>query len=430
MAWVGVAGLGLSLALFLFAPGLITLTGPGLSDLNHASAIDYLRILAPVAFVTVISLIVWAICQAEGRFSAIAVATVAGPTATFIAMLVLWDSLQLGALAVGSVLGSIVTLAVLVVSAARASAVPIPVLGGDPRLRALFRHAAPLTLSGGILQIRGIADRAIASLFGPGSVSALRYATVLIQPLAQIGPAWASVIYPRLVQSTLGVAGENLAVWADQMLRSVVAIFVPVAALTAAVAPLAVFVAFGRGEFTASDIGLTAGALAAYAPILVTLMALPILTGAHNARRRGRLMLVGGTLNVVLNIVLDITLGYWLGTAGIALASSIAEIVVVVLFIERLGGSVDAFDLRPLARTCVLALVATAPAAVAVAIVTRIGVIPDDTAIAVASLVACGVLGVASYVLLASAMGVETARTLLQFVLDRVARMRGSVRGS
>jgi putative peptidoglycan lipid II flippase len=285
-------------------------------------------------------------------------------------------------------------------------------------------------VSGGILEIRGIADRAVASLLGPGSVSALRYATVLIQPLTQIGPAWASVIYPRLVQSTLGAPGGSLATWADRMLRYAIVIFTPIAALTAAVAPLAVFVAYGRGAFTASDMSLTAGVLAAYAPIIVTLMMLPVLVGSHNARRRGRLMLMGGTVNVILNVVLDLALGFWLGAPGIALGTSIAEIVVVAIFVRALAHSADAFDLGPLVRTIALAFVAVAPAGIAVAVLAWSGFGARDTITGALVLAGFGVVGVLGYVAVASWLDLAPAREVIKYVRERLRGILPSVRRS
>lgn len=424
IAWIGIAGLVLTIATALFAPILITISGPGLLPVDHDSATGYLRVLTPILFVTVISAMMRGLCQAEEAFGSIAIAIFAGPATTLATMLLLWQSLNLGALVIGSVAGSFATLAVLMVAAARANALPIPLLRTDPRLRAWASHAAPLTLSGGILEIRGIADRAVASLLGPGSVSALRYATVLLSPLAQIGPAWASVIYPRLVQATLGAPGGTLSSWADQMLRYAVAIFVPIAALTAAVAPLAVYVAYGRGEFTTSDMSLTAAALAAYAPGLVTLVMLPVLAGSLNARRRGRVMLIGGAMNVVLNVVLDVALAYWLGVAGVALAASIAGLLVVAYFIRTMGTSEDSFAPRPLARTTSLAILAIAPFAFAIGALAWGGFGQEGTVTAAAILAGLGVVGVLGYFAVATWLGLVEARQLARAASDRLPWVR------
>jgi putative peptidoglycan lipid II flippase len=424
IAWLGLAGLAISAAIALLAPVLVAVSGPGLGAEGHDRATFYLRLLTPVMFVTVITTMMRVVCQAEEKFGSIAIATVTGPATTLATMLVLWQSLGLQSLVVGSIAGSLATLAVLLVASGRADAVPIPRLRGDPRLGAMMRHAGPVTVSGGILEIRGIADRAIATLLGPGSVSALRYAMVLIQPLTQIGPAWSSVIYPRLVHLTLGAPKGSLAAWADRTLRSVVAIFVPIAALTAAVAPLAVFFAYGRGAFTTEDMSLTAATLAAYSPIIVTLMMLPILVGSLNARRQGGMLLIGGAVNVILNVVLDVVFAYWFGAPGIALATSVAEILVVALFIRSMGRWGDRFDLRPLMQTLGRAAVAIAPFALVIAVLSWSGFGATDTLAAALALAAAAAVGVIGYIIVAARLGITEARQIMGVVDERLVRIR------
>lgn len=425
LAWAGIAGLVIWLMIEAFANAMITVAGPGLSAAGHDSAIAYLHFLAPVAFVSAITVILYTVCQAEEQFAALAVATIAGPAATLITMALLWQSWGLGSLAIGSLVGPLATLAILVASSVRASILPIPIPRRDARLGALVRHAAPITLGTAILQINIIGDRAIASLLGPGAVSTLRYADVLVRvPIGAIAPAWGSAIFPALVRSTLGRPGASLALTSERALRYLTAFFVPVAALTVAVAPLAVSVAYGRGAFTASDVGLTAPVLAGFAPLLVIVMTLTVLTGAHNARRRGQLLLVGGTINVVLNIALDLALGWWLGVAGIALASSIAQGVVAMLFIGRLVRSEDSFPLQPLARTFMLAMLASLPVALAVGGLVWSGLVPLDAIRGGASLIIFGAVGGLGYLITARAIGMEEPQVIARFAVGQLLHWR------
>ena len=180
LVWVALIGLAMSAVLVVFAGAFIAVAGPGLSAVDRQDAVGYLRVLAPLAFVAAVTAIMYAVCQAEGRFRAMALSTIAGSVVTLTVMLALWGDLGLGALAVANVAGPIVGLAVLFGAAIRAGVVPRPVLharGMD--IRGLLGHAAPLTLGSAILQVNVIADRAIASLIAPGAVSALRYAEVL-----------------------------------------------------------------------------------------------------------------------------------------------------------------------------------------------------------------------------------------------------------
>ena len=295
MLWAGAAGLAVWMVLVTFADLTVSIAGPGLSVTAHDEAVGFLHTLAPLAFVMAVTAILYAVCQAEGRFGAIAVSTIAAPAVTLVTMLALWGDLGLGALALGSLVGPIVGLLILLLSTIRGSIVPIPIPRRDPRLGPFLRHAAPITLSTAILQLNVVGDRAIASLLGPGAVSTLRYAEVIVRtPISAIGPAWGSAIYPALVRAAVGVVSTSLASAVERTLHYVIAVFVPVAALTAAVAPLATSIAYERGAFGPEQVRLTAESVAGFAPLLLVLMMLTVLTGAHNARKRGTLLLVGG----------------------------------------------------------------------------------------------------------------------------------------
>jgi Uncharacterized membrane protein, putative virulence factor len=422
LLWVGMAGFGVSLGLETFAGLAVTIIGPGLSPAGHQSAIGYLHLMAPLAFVASVSGILYGVCQAEEHFGAIAWSTLIGSATTIATLLLLWDSLQLGAYAVASVLGPIATVVVLLLASARRSIVPrLALLSSRTDLSAFARHAAPLTLSSAILQINVVADRAIASLLAPGAVSALRYAEVLVRtPISAIGPAWGSALYPALVRSALSDAKSGLAVATDYALRYAFVVFIPLAMLTAAVAPVAVAVAFERGAFGMADVDRTVPLVAAFAPLMVVLMTAPVLGSALNAQRRGAVLLAGGALNVVLNVTLDIVLGVWLGVVGIALASSIASIIVVVFLAGRLAKAQPSFRLRPIVRTLLLALSAGVPSALLAAAVAWNWTPPAGTLGGLTTLAGLGMLGLLGYGVMAQQLGLEEIGRLVRLALERI----------
>ena len=75
-------------------------------------------------------------------------------------------------------------------------------------------------------------------------------------PISAISPAWGSAMYPTLVRAARD-RDDSLASTTSRSLRFAIATFVPIAALTAAVAPVAVAVAYGRGAFGPQDVAET-----------------------------------------------------------------------------------------------------------------------------------------------------------------------------
>jgi putative peptidoglycan lipid II flippase len=428
LAWVALAGLLVAVLLELFAPAFIRIAGPGLSPADQAQAVGYLRLVAPTTLLASISGILFAVCQAEGRFSSLGWAIVAGPTTSLIILLALWDRLGLTAYALGTVLGPIVSVAILFVATVRRRARPrlhlrSPGLGLD----AFARHAVPLTISSAILQVNVIFDRALASLIAPGAVSALRYGDTLVRvPTGAIAPAWGAAIYPALVHSTKQPEGSGLADSADRSLRYVFAAFVPIAALTLAVAPVAASAAYGRGAFTAADLHVTALVVAGFAPLVCTVMVSQTLTGALNARRSGTVLLAAGILNVILNLTLDVVLGLSIGVAGIALSSSVTAIIVSAFKARQLARREAAFRLRPLGRYLALAVLASLPGALLCGALAWTGVYPSGLIPGLLTLALYGAIGGATYLALASRLGLDEPKVLVGIVVDRIARRRSA----
>jgi putative peptidoglycan lipid II flippase len=424
LAWTAVAGLVLGVVIAVAAGGIVAVLGPGLSAAGREAAAGYLRLLAPVGFVAALAAILQAVCQAQERFRGMAVANVAAPAITVTAMVLLWDRMGLTSVVVGTLLGTFVAAALLFVSTIPGDGRPrltLQLPGSE--VREFARHAGPLTLSAGILQLNAIADRAIASLLLPGAVSALRFAEILVRaPIGMIAPAWGNAIYPALVGLTQRGSRNELGAATGRAVGYAISVFAPVAALTAAVAPIAVAVAFLRGAFDTADLALTAPVVAAFAPLIVVLMVSPVLTSALNARRRGGVLLAGGVLNVILNLALDVALGSTIGVAGIALSSSLTSTVVLLLFARRLGMAEPGFDPASIRRTLVRAGLAAAAIGAAVAVIAWSGWLPGDVGAGLLVLLAVGVAGSAAYAGLAGwLLGVTEIRTVLASATNVVA---------
>ncbi len=413
--WVGAFGLVIWMLLEAFGSTAIAIAGPGLDASERTAAVSYLHIVAPLAFVSGVTAILAGVCQAEERFKVMALSSFAGAAANLGTTLAMWQPLGLGGIALANLIGPVVGGLVVLLAVLRSPHAPrLTVWTTRQEVSDFARHAAPLTLSSAILQFNGVIDRAIATLIGPGAVSALRYADVLVRtPIGAIRPAWGAALYPSLVRvATEGRSGLGTAT--SRALRYVLAAFVPVGVLTIAVAPIAVAVGFGRGAFTDADVATTARAVAAFAPIIVITMCYPPFTGALNARRRGGVLLAGGVINVVLNLVLDIVFGVAFGAAGIALASSLTAIIVLVFFAYRVSRYEPDFELGPIRRTLVRSLLASLPVAIPIALLSWLGVAPRDLVGGFLSLAVFGTLGLLGYLLFALWLGVNEARELAQ----------------
>ncbi len=160
--WLALGGLLGAVALWALAEPLIAVTAPGLAKNDTATqAVGYLHLLAPMALISTLSSVLYAVCQAERLFVPMTISTVANPLITLAILVAYWDTLSLEGLALGTLAGAIVSLVVLGSATLVHRVYPLPhLVSHGLGLGGLARHAAPLSLSSAILQVNQIVDQA------------------------------------------------------------------------------------------------------------------------------------------------------------------------------------------------------------------------------------------------------------------------------
>lgn len=423
LVWVGLAGLALSVATWVFAEPIVAITAPGLADAGTAdAAVRYLRAFAPLTLLGSISALLAATCQVERLFPPMALATVAGSTVALGILVLFWDSMGLDGMVAGALVGEVVGLVILLAATMVRRVAPLPhLVSRGLGLRDLARHAAPLTLSRALLDVQRVFDRAIASLLLPGGVSALRYGDSLVRlPFAAIRPAYQTAIYPTLVQAS---RGAGLGATTERLLRFAIVFFVPLAGLTAAVAPVATALLYDRGSFSDADLALTASIVAVSAPLIVTWTVQPTLVSALNAQRRGMILLAAGTMTMTVNIVLDVILGLMFGVIGIPMATVVASILVVVFMGRRLVRIEPSLSLHRVWRTFLKASLAILPSALIFGLPIWFGAIDGGSAQQALTLAVVGMVSLASYYLIARRLGLEEAGSIIAFAVSTLRRV-------
>ena len=419
LTWTVILGTLLALMVIAGASMFVAIAGPGLDDAAQSLATRYVPLLAPMLVFSAAAGLLTAMFQIHDWMRPVAIAWLAGPLASVVVTVALWDTFDLTALALAMTAQQAITVMVLVAFGIWNGMMPPITLRADREKASLFiRHAIPLTISSSVLQLNLLTDRAIASLLAPGAVSALRYAEGVIRiPLNAVGPAWSAAIYPALVRASLLPESRSLGQAASSAMRYVTAIFVPLSVATMALAPLIVEVAYVRGAFDEEAWTLTTAGLAGFAPLLFLTMANSVLTGAHNARRRGVFLMSMGILNAILNAFFDVGLGLTLGIAGVALSTSLTVGLIQFLKAWRLGQLDEAFPLADMLLVSARSLGASLCVAIPVAIVAWTLPYGLGLSVALALLVALATAGMIGYIAVARLIGMDepwiVARTLI-----------------
>lgn len=430
LTWTVLIGSALSVVVIAGAGLAVAIAGPGLGEEARAVAIGYVPLLSPMLVFSAAGGLLAATFQIHDRMRAIALAWMAGPVASVLVTVSLWDRLGLTALALAMTVQQAMIVIVLFGIALRLRIMPPITLRADRAASARFvRHAMPLTISASVLQFNLLTDRAVATLITPGAVSALRYAEGVIRiPMNAIGPAWSAAIYPALVRASVLGKSRSLGQAAASAMRYVTAIFVPLAVATAAMAPLIIEVAYVRGAFEERASLLTAAALVGFAPLLFLTMANSVLTGAHNARQRGVFLMSMGFLDAILNAVFNVGLGLAIGIAGIALSTSLTMGVVQFIKAWRLGSLEEAFPLAALLVLSVRSVVASLVVAVPIALIAWN--VPHGLGLltALALLVGLATAGMGGYVAVGRLIGLDEPWIVARTLLHSPGRLRRGTR--
>ena len=332
-----IAEIAMPILMYVMAPGFAS--DPEKFDLTvflTRIAFPYLGLVSLTAFYS-------GVLNSRGRFAAAAFAPALLNVVLIAVLLVVfwmgWGSHPAAgtALSVGTVLGGVAQLALVMVASRRAGAVMTlrrPRL--TPRVRKLIRLGVPGVVAGGITQINIVIGTMIASL-APGAVSYLYYADRLYQlPLGIVGIAIGVVLLPDLSRQ-LRAGRDDLAGHSqNRAVEFAMALTLPAAVALVVMAGPIINVLFQRGSFGPSDTIETANALAAFAVGLPSFVLVKVFSPGFFAREDTRTPMWFAGISVAVNVAVSLALFPFLAHVGIAIATAASGWVNAVLLVVTL----------------------------------------------------------------------------------------------
>lgn len=360
---------GLTIALIVFADPLVTILAPGLADHSHDMATALTRTMALGAFFLGLNAILTAIAYARQRFGFAALEGVVTNSVIIAGILLFSGKFGVEALAVSVVVGFAAQTVVLTAANWRLvrDVVRPAIDWAHEDFRAPLRHMVPLTVGAIGAVVIGVINQVFASYLDAGSIAVLGYATMLaLIPMEIFGQAIRTTFYPTL--SRHHAEGDVAALRETHIrgLRLYVLVMLPAIALLIIFAEPAVAVVFERGSFSADMTRQTAAVVIAVAVGLLSRGVAWFNFGVFHSLVQPWIPVTLGLLEVILNAVLAWLLVKPFGVVGIALATSIAHtvsmIVTLVLLTRRLGTNIVQPMLEPCLKIGVMtaALVLTA----------------------------------------------------------------------
>jgi putative peptidoglycan lipid II flippase len=188
--------------------------------------------------------------------------------------------------------------------------------------------ALPIFIGGSVVQINTFVDRMLASGLAKGSVSALNYSNEIINAIVMLTVSiLVTIIYPRLNQAFTQGDRERIGAMTERGINVLAIISLPCAMGLMTYALPIIRLVYERGEFSASASQQTSSALFFYAIGLAFLAANQLITKVFYSLHDTKTAVGCSIASVACNIALNLILVRSMAHAGLALATSIAQII-------------------------------------------------------------------------------------------------------
>ncbi len=205
-----------------------------------------------------------------------------------------------------------------------------------PQVKKLLKMIAPAALGAGVVQLNLVMDTIIATWFGSG-VSYIYYADRISElPLAVIGIAVGTALLPMLSRQIREGKREESFKSQNHAMELSLFLSLPAAVALFTIAEPIISVMYERGEFSSADTIATFHTLMAFAVGLPAFVLVKILAPSFYANQDTKTPFKIASICIVVNFTFNIILMFPLQYVGMALATSIASWLNVILMARTL----------------------------------------------------------------------------------------------
>jgi putative peptidoglycan lipid II flippase len=342
----------LALGCILLAPWLVRLIAPGFTAEKYQLTVTLARIMLPYLFFVCMVALCAGILNVYHHFAAPAYAPAMLNLGMIGAIFLIAPRLDVPVigLAVGVLLGGCLQLAL-----------QLPPLvahrvffwrGGPlfhPAMGQIGRLMIPVILGGAVYQINIVISTLLGTLLSEGSVTFLYFADRLVQfPLGVFALAATTAVLPSLSRQAAARNWVALKETLGQALRMILFLTVPSMVGLVILREPIVALLFERGEFDPAATRLTAEALSYYAIGLWAFATVRIVATSFFALQDTRTPMMAAVASIVANFAVGVLLMRFMAHSGLALATSIAAMLNLVILVVGINARLDGLPWRRL----------------------------------------------------------------------------------
>ncbi len=369
------------------APTIIQVVAPGFSDLPEKMGltVTLTRVMFPYVVLIGLVALCMGILNVLGHFAAPAIAPVLLNLAMIGAVFTASrfsdsETVQVLGLAGGVLLGGVLQLALQLPYLVK-HGVRFWARSGlwHPAMKKVGILMLPTIFGAAVYQINLLVGTLLASLLPEGSVSYLYYADRLVQfPLGIFAQAAATAVLPSLSRQAANGDQAGMGDTFGHAMSLVLFITIPAMVGLIVLRDPIVALLFQRGAFDAQTTRLTSDALLYYALGLWAFAAVRIVVSTFYAMQDTRTPVKTATISIVANIILGTVLMGPMKHCGLALATSLASMVNLMLLVVVLRNKLGMIRWRLIFSSCLKTLAASGLMALGLMMTCRL-LIPSET---------------------------------------------------
>lgn len=311
-------------------PHVVPLLGTGFSPAKIALTKSMFYLLLPVIVFKGMSTVFASVLHSHKRFALVASAPVAVPVTSIVAILS-WTSTvtRIYAVALGTVIGMLVELLVLVWGLHRAG---IPVLPRWRRrstaTRQVMAQYLPMVAGAFLMGGTTLVDQSMAASLSSGSVASLNYGSRFVGVILHIiaGAIGAAVLpyFSNVVEAEKWNEMRRLLVFYG---KRILLLSAALAVILVTLSEPLIGLALQRGMFGEADTAVVARVQAAYALQMPFYICGILLVRVISSMSANHLLMVVSFLNLIVNVVFNYVLMQFWGIVGIALSTSVVYLL-------------------------------------------------------------------------------------------------------
>ncbi len=263
--------------------------------------------------------------------------------------------------AIGVVIGAIVSFAVQIPALRKVGVRYYPIIDWrNPGVRRIVALAIPIIISYSLNQIQVVVNTSLGSLLSPGSITAIWYSYRLYQlPVGIFAVAIAVAVFPTMTEQASLKQWDKFRQTISGGIRTVIFIILPISVGMIILRYPLIRVLFEHGEFTSKDTAHTAIPLFFFALGIVAQAVIQILPRAFYALQDTWTPVILGVIGMAVNILAMYALIGPLAHGGLALATSIAAVVNMLLLFYKLRQRLGQMDGGAILRTTLKSFMAS-----------------------------------------------------------------------